>query len=85
MNIIGGKTCRSCEFKLVVAQNIFCRRYPPTTLIVPQSMPDGKIVPSVQSAFPPVNPDNPCGEYRRNDLYAADELKTAANDGMLRQ
>lgn len=84
IGLIGGRSCRTCEHRFVQSQVILCLRYPPTLLLVPMKQPNGEIQPGAQSFYPQVNPDMPCGEYRRNEEYAALEI-AAQTQGMARQ
>lgn len=78
--IIGGKSCRSCEFILMLGNNqLFCRRYPPTPFAIPVPGPGGKMALTVNSSYPPVNPAQPCGEYQRSEANAEAELREAAS------
>jgi hypothetical protein len=83
--IIGGKTCRSCEHRYVLNGVVFCHRYPPVVLLVPMPGSNGQLQPGYQSAFPAVDPSMPCGEYKRSEAFARDEVSGAATDGMVRQ
>jgi hypothetical protein len=71
--IIGGRSCRSCQHRRISGQEIFCYRYPPTTHVVPVPGRDGKPTFGFQSVYPAVNPDAPCGEYLRSEVFAAEE------------
>ena len=85
--IIGGRGCGSCEHRLRVGAMIVCRRYPPQMMVIPMQQPNGQVVPGLQSNFPVVSADMICGEYRRSELHAAEEVGAAASDvtGMARQ
>jgi len=75
--LIGGKSCRSCEFILIVGKGgLFCRRHPPMAFGIAMPGPQGPVL-TVHSSYPPVNPDMPCGEYQRSELNAAAELSEA--------
>jgi hypothetical protein len=74
--LIGAKSCRSCEHRLLKGSSVFCRRYPPQTFVTIQSSPNGPVT-TPMSWYPPVNPDEPCGEYKRNDMNAREELGQA--------
>lgn len=73
--LIGSKSCRSCEHILKFNGGLFCRRNPPTVIPIIQAGPNGAPQALVHSSYPPVNPDQPCGEYLRNDILAAEELR----------
>jgi hypothetical protein len=75
--IIGGKSCRSCMHRRMAGQETFCYRYPPTVLLVPMPGPKGQVAPGFQSAYPAVNPDMPCGEYARSEVFASEEVQTS--------
>jgi len=75
--IIGGKSCRSCEFMVLIGKGIFCRRYPPMAFGLVTPGPQGRPAFTVQSSYPPVNPELPCGEYQRSELNAGAELRGA--------
>lgn len=83
--IIGGKTCRSCEYRYILNGTVFCHRFPPQVLLVPMPGPNGQMQPGFQSAFPAVDPSMICGEYRRSEAMANEEVSTAATNGMVRQ
>lgn len=85
--IIGGKTCRSCEHRRLESQVVFCYRFPPHVVVVPMPGPNGQVVPGFQSAYPQVNPILTCGEYRRKEEFARDEIRAASTEaaGALRQ
>lgn len=85
--LIGGKTCRSCEHRHTQGSTVFCRRYPPQVMIVPVKDERGIATFGFQSAYPAVDPTMPCGEYRRSDLFAREEVEAsaAATNGMMRQ
>ena len=74
MTLIGGKSCRTCRYSHrpegASTGNMFCTRYPPQVfaVVVPQG------VPRVNSAYPSINPDVPCGEYHRDDARAMTEV-----------
>lgn len=73
--IIGGKTCRSCVHRHAAAPGqFFCKRYPPQLLLVPTPGPGGQMQATIQSAYPTVNPELPCGEYSRSEVYATEEV-----------
>ncbi len=83
--IIGGKTCRSCEYRRVANGVVFCHRFPPQVMIVPMRDSAGAVSPGFQSVYPAVDPAMPCGEYRRSETFANEEVAGAATDGMMRQ
>lgn len=73
--IIGGRSCRTCEFSRQENSVVFCLRYPPQVTAVVLPAPNGQGVGvRVDSNYPPVNPDWPCGEYRRSEARAMDEI-----------
>lgn len=74
--LIGAKSCRSCEHRLLKGASVFCRRYPPQTFVVPQQGPNGPVM-SPMSWYPPVNPEDPCGEYKRSEANAREEVMQA--------
>lgn len=76
--IIGGKSCHSCEFSLALQRLTFCTRFPPQVYVAPINTPTGP-VPGLQASYPPVNPELPCGEYRRNELKAGQQISQARN------
>jgi hypothetical protein len=84
--LLGAKSCRSCEhhFKLP-SSLIVCKRYPPQLVFVAVPGPMGEPQWITNSFFPPVNPDIPCGEYKRNELFAAEELQVAQHGRMSAQ
>ena len=76
--LIGAKSCRSCEYRLKVAQQpgvLMCRRYPPTVVTMPIPDPRANGQWGVNGFYPQVNPDWPCGEYVRNAQNVAEELQ----------
>src|SRR5579863_8173014 len=75
VSLIGAKSCNSCEFKLRIPQQpkiLMCRRYPPQVVTMPLP-PSGQW--GINGFYPQVNPEWPCGEYRRNEQYAHEELQ----------
>jgi hypothetical protein len=78
--IIGGKTCRSCVYRHLTepGAGVFCKRYPPQILLVPVPGPNGQMQPSIQSAYPTVDPMLPCGEYARSEIFATEEVSGAS-------
>ena len=83
-NLIGGKSCRSCEFRLKLHTKLHCRRYPPQNIGGLAPGERGQPVTLFVSSYPETNPDLPCGEYRRSELHAAEELRDAGQ-GMIAQ
>lgn len=79
--IIGGRTCRTCEHRTIRKQGpqemVFCRRYPPTCVVVMGLDQRGNPISQIQSSYPCVDPNEPCGEYRRNELFADKEVAGA--------
>lgn len=61
--------CKGCGFSFV-DQQLVCRRYPPqvTILIAPNPPPRTGIGPQVLAAYPIVNADMWCGEWRSGSL-----------------
>lgn len=57
---IRGETCRRCKFSDQKGAGLFCVRNPPTVVIVPDQA--GR--PTTGSAWPPVNPQQWCGEFK---------------------
>ena len=53
-------------------------------MAVPMRTPEGQSGIGFQSAYPIVNPELPCGEYRRSEVNAAEEV-SGATQGMVRQ
>lgn len=76
-SLIGGRTCRSCEYSRRLDPSpkgpLHCMRYPPQVFALAVPTPQGSSV-QVNSTYPTVNPDLPCGEYRRSEVRAMDEL-----------
>jgi hypothetical protein len=85
--IIGDKTCFSCAYRVIDGKNIYCRRYPPTVILVPSYTADGHPAMGLQSSYPIVNPNWPCGEYHRNPIFRREELEIhmAQADGETKQ
>lgn len=83
--IIGSKSCRSCEFLSRKDGQMYCCRYPPTPFCVMQPNGQGGMTANIIAAYPPVNPDMPCGEYKRNEINAAEELLEASTAVGVRQ
>jgi hypothetical protein len=82
MPLIGGKTCSSCEYRIAMNNRMFCGRYPPQIFVVPVVDPIAKAtVMAPQSSYPQVNPQLPCGEYKRNDAYAQKEVEMSNPPG----
>lgn len=83
VSLIGVKSCHSCEFKLHMPNTpreaLFCRRYPPTLMTSVIQTPQGPQV-ATNGSYAPVNPEYPCGEYKRNEAYARDELTEASRE-----
>ena len=76
--LIGSKTCHSCEHIMRLQNNLHCRRYPPVPFMLINGA-EARII----SSYPPVQPEMPCGEYKRNEINAAVEMHEA--DTGLRQ
>ena len=74
--LIGAKSCRNCEFKIAKGTQLHCRRYPPQTFVLPSIGPQGPTW-APMTWYPPVNPDEPCGEHKRNEFAAMEELSQA--------
>lgn len=61
------RSCRQCRFFFEfpatpqMPAQPQCHRNPPTAAFIPAQGPYG---PTWVSAYPPINPDYPCGEYR---------------------
>lgn len=55
---------------------LFCLRFPPQVFAVVVPTPQGPGV-RVDATYPAVNPDMPCGEYRRSDARVMDEVSGA--------
>lgn len=57
--------CASCEFAHRIPAGLRCLRNPPTVHLVPITESLAGISPQlgVQGIWPPVDPDNWCGEY----------------------
>lgn len=75
--LLGAKSCRSCEYHFKQPGGggvLACRRYPPAVVFIAIPGPDGAPNWITNSVFPPINPDIPCGEYKRNELMAQAEL-----------
>lgn len=65
MNVITGQTCKNCKFVYSPIPNQFyCRRLPPACFNVQVKMPTGEIGNQQMSAFPPVQAEAWCGEYK---------------------
>lgn len=63
-NLIGPGRCESCAHSRKHKQGgdvLYCHRYPPTPLTIPQR--DGRMV--TLASWSPVAPDDHCGEYSR--------------------
>ena len=79
--IIGAKSCRSCEYMFrpegAPKEMMMCRRYPPTVVAMPVPDPRANGAWGINGFYPQVNPDWPCGEYKRNDGKAIHELEAA--------
>ena len=60
MNIITANTCKTCKHSWNGNGQLFCRRYPPMTTFVP----DAQNRPCPISSYPPISPDQSCGEYK---------------------
>ena len=73
--LIGGRSCRSCEHSRQVNSKgpPHCLRFPPQVFALLVPTPTGSGV-QVSAAYPTVNPDLPCGEYRRSEARAMDEV-----------
>lgn len=72
--LIGGRSCRSCEHSRLEGSVTFCLRFPPQVTSVALPMPNGQPGVRTDSTYPFVNPDWPCGEYRRSEARAMDEV-----------
>ena len=63
--------CASCRFAAASfeehrSEGLFCRRYPPTSHMVPSlsiALPKDHLGIGIQSTWPPVGPEEFCGEY----------------------
>lgn len=81
--IIGARSCRSCEFRVKMHEKLFCRRYPPQNVGGLAPGPEGRPITLFISSYPEANPEIPCGEYKRNEMNANDELMEAAPAGII--
>ena len=77
--LIGSKSCRSCEWRAKLNGKLFCRRFPPQNVGGLMQGPNSQPVTLFTSSYPEVNADLPCGEYQRNELHASEELSVAAS------
>ena len=78
--LIGAKSCHSCEFNLKTPDApkvVMCRRYPPQVVTMPMPGPRGEASWGVNGFYPQVRPEWPCGEYKRNELNALEEIREA--------
>lgn len=57
------KSCGQCRHFLPEGQQGFCRRNPPTVVLLPQRGPGGAVGVAPASTWPPVTPNQWCGEY----------------------
>jgi hypothetical protein len=73
--LLGGRSCRSCVYRRLFDQAVFCYRYPPVVVVVPTPDGRGGVAVGFQSVYPQVNPDMPCGEYARSESLAAEEVR----------
>ena len=81
VSLIGAKSCRSCEFRWVANPQVtMCRRYPPTVVVMPIPDPAARGQWGVNGFYPQVNPDWPCGEYKRSEAHALEEVTAAAKE-----
>lgn len=73
--IIGGRSCRSCEHSRMLDATgaPHCLRFPPQVFALLVPTPQGPSM-QINSVYPTVNPDLPCGEYRRSEAKAMDEV-----------
>ncbi len=79
--LIGAKSCISCEFRLRTKEQptiLMCRRYPPQVVTMPIPDPRANGAWGVNGFYPQVNPAWPCGEYRRSEAFALEEIADAA-------
>ncbi len=76
--LIGSKSCRSCEWRAKLHSKLFCRRFPPQNIGGLMPGPNGQPITVFTSSYPEVNADLPCGEYKRNELHASEELSLVA-------
>ena len=85
MSLIGAKSCRSCEHRWIAKQPggpevMMCRRYPPTVVVMPIPDPRANGAWGVNGFYPQINPDWPCGEYKRHEGHALEEIAAAAKE-----
>ncbi len=60
------KTCNDCRYLLPQAEGApLCTRFPPVPIFIPGQP---LIPPQTISIYPPVNPNNPCGEHRTANM-----------------
>lgn len=84
--IIGGRSCRSCQYVHKFNNVLYCTFDPPQVFVLPlrdaaQNVVvdrQGMAVMSPQSTYPQVNPAIPCGQYKRSEANAATEIEEAA-------
>ena len=76
--IIGGKSCHSCDFRYKQGNAIFCTRFPPQLFLATVQTPHG-LQQVTQASYPIVNPTIPCGEYKRNEMHASEEITAKGN------
>jgi hypothetical protein len=80
--IIGGRTCRTCEHSHEIRPpggppQVFCTRFPPQVFALAIPGPRGGSQVNVNATYPLVNPEIPCGEYRRSEVKAMAEVGPA--------
>ncbi len=73
------KTCHGCEHILIVKAGpetqYRCKAHPPVPFFVPAAGLSG---PMTLSAFPPIDPNVACGEWRRRiEAVGTDDAKEA--------
>lgn len=72
--LIGAKSCRTCEFRHKQGNMIFCTRNPPQIYATVTVNTVHGPQPAPVASYAPVNPDIPCGEYRRSEAFATQEV-----------
>lgn len=78
-----GKTCYACEHRVLLHEQVFCRRFPPQVYGGVAADADGSAKLIFNSHYPMVNPEMPCGEYKFNAVHMTkgrpDEQQGASN------
>ncbi len=79
-------TCETCNFfaegdinpNNITNRTYFCKRYPPSSLVLPATNQTGQMSVQISSVFPMTAPESWCGEWENENLMET-QTETEAN------